>query len=252
MRTAIQLYTLRDLNEPPAQTFARIADTPLNGVEFGLNTGPSVELREALDESGLVTPNIMAGVGALEEPEDELVDACRTLDCDTVILGYLDESYFESAATVKETATMLSQFARRLDEHDLRFLYHNHDHEFVEVEGRTAFDILVKETDKCVGFELDLGWIGTGGDDPYARLKSLGNRVPSIHVKDMYFESAEFAELGRGDLDIRRAVEIAREQDVEWVIHENDEPTDAEASLLRGAAMLDDTVHATRPKQAED
>jgi sugar phosphate isomerase/epimerase len=248
----VQLYTLRALDEPPAQTFARIADTPLNGVEFGLNTGTPIELHEPLEETGLVTPNIMAGVEALEDPEDKLVDACRTLDCDTVILGYLDESYFESAATVKETATMLSRFVRSLDEYGLRFLYHNHDHEFIEVEGRTAFDILVEETDKRIGFELDLGWIGAGGDGPYARLKSLGNRVPSVHVKDIHFESAEFAELGRGDPDIQRAVKIAREQAVEWVIHENDQPTDAEASLLRGAAMLDDAVRATHPKHAED
>lgn len=252
MRTAIQLYTLRHLDEPIAKTFERVADTPLDAVEFGLNDTDLPETREALDEAGLDVANLMAGVGALEEPETELVETCDALDCETVILGYLDESYFESVAAVEETAAMLSRFARTLDDHGLQFLYHNHDHEFVEVDGRCAFDILLEEMDERVGFELDLGWVGTGGGDPYARLAELGDRIPSVHVKDMHFESGEFAELGEGDLDVHRAVETARRQDAEWVIYEHDDPSDSETSLHHGSTTLTDAVRETNADSSRE
>lgn len=243
MQTAIQFYTLRELNEPLSRTFGRVNSTSLDGVEFGFNQVKSpAETATALENRDLELANLMAGVDDLEHPESGLADACEVLGCDTVVLGYLDASHFESVERVEETADTLSRIAQALDDHGLQFLYHNHDHEFADIDGRTAFDILLDRVDDRVGFELDLGWIGTGGDDPYARLESLADRTPSVHFKDMRFETGEFVTLGEGDLDLDRAVRTAREADVEWVIYENDEPDDPVTDLERGANRLVDAV----------
>jgi sugar phosphate isomerase/epimerase len=246
MQTAIQFYTLRSLDEPLDRTLDRVAETNLDGVEFGVGDATSsTGTADKLDKNDLQLANLMAGTDNLKDPESELLDVCDSFDCDTVVLGYLDASYFESAERVKETASMLSEFARTLDEYGLNFLYHNHDHEFAEVGGRTAFDILLESVDERVGFELDLGWIGTGGDDPYARLNSLGARVSSVHVKDMHFETGEFASLGEGDLNLDKAVRTARDQDVEWIIYENDDPDDPVTELEDSTERLVNAVKNT-------
>ncbi|WP_339105974.1 hypothetical protein [Haloterrigena salinisoli] len=38
--------------------------------------------------------------------------------------------------------------------------YHNHDHEFVDLEGdeRSAFEFLIDKTDDALSIELDVGW----------------------------------------------------------------------------------------------
>ncbi|WP_266082063.1 sugar phosphate isomerase/epimerase family protein [Haladaptatus caseinilyticus] len=246
MQSAIQFYTLRALDEPLDRTLDRVAETSLDGVEFGVGEATSpADIADELADRDLQLANLMAGTDDLENPQSGLLEVCDALDCDTVVLGYLDASYFESVERVEETSTMLSEFARTLDEYGLNFHYHNHDHEFGEIGGRTAFDILLESVDERVGFELDLGWIGTGGDDPYARLNSLGDRVSSVHVKDMHFETGKFVSLGEGDLNLDRAIRTAQEQNVEWVIYENDEPDDPVTELEHGADRLADEVKNT-------
>ncbi|MFC6993260.1 sugar phosphate isomerase/epimerase family protein [Haladaptatus sp. GCM10025707] len=243
MRTAIQLYTLRALDESLDQLVARVASTPLDGVEFAYESMNSpTDVASTLASHDLELANLSASVETLETDEAALAEACETLDCETVVLPYLDPSYFDSRDRVEATADLLSGFARTLDSHGLRFLYHNHAHEFADVDGEVAFDVLLDRVDDRVEFELDLGWVGTAGEDPYARLEALGDRVPSIHVKDMYFATGEFASLGDGDLDASQAMRIAQAQGVEWAIFEHDEPADPVVELENGASRLVNAV----------
>jgi sugar phosphate isomerase/epimerase len=102
--------------------------------------------------------------------------------------------------------------------------------------------VLLEAAGPEVQFELDLGWVGTGGGDPYELLAALGERAPVVHLKDMAFETGEFRELGEGDLDIERALETAREAGVEWIVYEHDEPADPAASLAHAAELLERIV----------
>src|SRR5207245_1055857 len=66
-----------------------------------------------------------------------------------------------------------------------QFAYHNHDFEFVPLEGRLPYDVLLAETDpQLVQLEIDLYWITKGGQDPLAYFARWPGRVPLVHVKD--------------------------------------------------------------------
>lgn len=248
MRTAIQLYTLRELDEPLARTLRRIAETPLEGVELGAGSVADADVRDALAETGLGVASLGADPEELLNPGEGLAETCRELGVEHVGVGYFGPEHFESADAIRGTAGRVSAFVNALAAHDLTAVYHNHDHEFATLDdGRTAFDVFEEHVDDRLEFELDLGWIGTGGEDPAERLASLGDRTPLVHVKDMHFAERAFADLGTGDLDVEGLVEIAREQGVEWAVYEHDEPDDPLAALDRDSRVLAEAVEATRP-----
>jgi len=245
MHTAVQLYTLRDVDEPTAQLIERVGETPLDGVEFA--AAPTEDgVAEALADTGLTATAAHVADDRIERSTDEVVEACDAVDCATVVVPYLDESHFADRDAVAETADRLETLADLLEPHGMRLCYHNHDHEFVsprETEGRSAFELLVEETDDAVGFELDLGWARAAGYDPTELLQRFDDRIPLAHLKDVS-EEGEPVELGDGILDVPACVDAAREADVEAIIYEHDDPEDPIASLAHGATVLEEPYQA--------
>ncbi|WP_137284548.1 sugar phosphate isomerase/epimerase family protein [Halorussus salinisoli] len=237
VKTAVQLYTLRDFDVSDPKKIQIAAETDVDGVEIEFNGPPSEATLEALEETGLEVAGLTTGLDVLREKMTEVVEACEILDTKTVILGHLNETYFESTDATRQTATLLSTLAEQYQNHGLRFLYHTHRHEFATDE-QTAFDLLFDNTDDAVEFELDCGWIGVTGKDPNTVIEKVGNRTASVHLKDMDFDDEEFTNLGEGDLDVERAARTAVETDVDWLVYEHENPADPVESVVTGASKL--------------
>jgi sugar phosphate isomerase/epimerase len=237
LRTAIQLYTLRDLDERLPELLARVGEAGYDGVEFAGLEDDAAEVNDALGEAGLDVAGAHVPIEALTDSFAETVSRYRQVDCETFVVPYLDESHFETRTAAERTARELSALAARLAEEGIALHYHNHDHEFVALDGGTAFDVLVEETEG-VRFELDVGWVAAAGHDPEALLDELGDRVSLVHCKDVRIESGEPVELGAGDVDLRGCIEAARCAGVEWLVYEHDRPSDPVASLRHGAERL--------------
>lgn len=208
------------------------------GVEVGSSLATSAVLLDALEEADLTVTSIMTGLEAVQGPSDELLDACDAVDCDRVVLGYLPETYFESPEATRETAEMLSECVDDLEERGITLCYHNHDHEFATVGDRTAFDIFVEHLDDRVQFEVDVAWVGVGGQSPVEFVETYGDRIPLIHLKDMEFETEEFAQLGEADLDLDGVIDAADEQDVEWLVYEDEGDRDYRDKIRHGSSTL--------------
>lgn len=241
VRTGIQLYTLRDLDEPLPTLLRRVGETEFDGVEFaGFDETTPEAAADVLDETELNVAGVHVGIESLETDSDldAVSETCTALDCERVVVPYLGVEHFETAAAVRETATRLSALADRLAERGLALSYHNHDHEFVALEGdgRNAFELLLDETDDSVLIELDVGWAAAAGDDPVALLERLEGRAPLVHVKDV--ADGRPVELGDGEVALDACATAARDAGAEWLLYEHDEPTDPAASLERGAATL--------------
>ena len=119
----------------------------------------------------------------------------------------------------------------------MAFSYHNHDHEFVEVDGETAFDLLAAATTDIVGFEVDCGWVTVGGVDPVSLLDRLGERVSLVHISDADGTGSP-TEVGEGVLDVAACMEAVDDHGIDWAVYEHDDPTDAMASAAHGADVL--------------
>lgn len=238
VKTAIQLYTLDGfaVSEPTKLRIA--AETDVDGVEMVYHGIPDAETVAALDETGLDVVGLSVRAEDLDESIEAVVTACERLGCRTVVLGYLQPEHYRSAASTRETARTLSGYSETLDAHGLDFLYHTHRHEFASTDDPDLFDLLVRETDPSVGIELDLGWAGVAGVDPYTLLTEYGDRIVTVHLKDMDFETETFVNLGDGDLDVERGAALATEAGVEWLIYEHEDPADPVESVVTGASKL--------------
>ena len=108
------------------------------------------------------------------------------------------------------------------DEFDLELGLHNHWWEFAQVEGRTAFDVLLENIDERVFFQIDTYWVNTGGGDAAQIVESLGERAPLLHIKDGSCEQdSDMVAVGEGKMDFAPIVEASHGTS-DWLIVELD------------------------------
>ncbi|PSP55129.1 sugar phosphate isomerase/epimerase [Halobacteriales archaeon QS_1_67_19] len=239
MRPAIQLYTLRALDDTLPELLARVGETAFEGVEFaGLGGADPEEIRTALDDADLEAVAAHVGIDALEGDFETTVETYRRLDCDRLIVPYLDEAAFADRQTTVDTARRLQELSARLDGRGVALGYHNHDHEFRALDDQSAVDLLADETD--VDLELDVGWATAAGRDSTSLLDRLARRVPVVHLKDVAGDRP--VELGAGDVDLEACVRAARDAGAEWLVYEHDDPDDPAESLAHGAQRLSTLV----------
>jgi sugar phosphate isomerase/epimerase len=242
MRTAINLFTVRELEGSMDEVLDRVAAAGYDGVQFsgGLRGASPGAVRETLDEVGLSATPAHVGIGQLENDLGETVETYgETIGCSGAVVPALDEETFATSDAVGAAARRLSELGDRLAARDWRLHYHNHAFEFTDLDGGTAFDRLVERSDDAVGVELDVGWALAGGEDPAALLSRLGDRVDLVHMKDVDVESQRPREIGEGDVDMQACADAARRAGADWLIYEHDAPDDPAASIEVGADYLE-------------
>lgn len=234
-RTAINLYSVRSLEEPLPRTLDRVAAAGYDGVQFfgGFGALTVAEAAEELAERDLDAAPAHVGIEDLESAPDDVAESYLTIGADGLVVPHIDEAAFASAEEARETGARLDALADRLPD-GIGLHYHNHDHEFVDCDGALAFDVFADAS--SVGLEIDVGWVHTAGHDPVELLERYGDRVDIVHMKDM--ADGEFTELGAGAVDIPGCAAAALDNGTSWLVYENDQPADPVASIDRGAEVL--------------
>jgi sugar phosphate isomerase/epimerase len=154
-----------------------------SGVGFGVG---AKEIKKALDGTGakIVSAHIFPLTTETIRP---VLDYFAELGA-AYLVAPMD--FFKSKAEVLAKSEGYNALAKLCAGAGMRFLYHNHFHEFQLFEGATAFDLIMENTDPAlVGVELDTYWAARGGQNPVALLEKYGERMRLIHQKD--FPAAE-------------------------------------------------------------
>jgi len=242
-RAAVQLYTLRNVDQPFTDVLERVADAGFDGVEFAyrVTEADPDEVVATLEQTGLDAAGAHVGADSLEGDFEETVAFYERLGVENVVVPWLDAEQFQSREAVAATAERLGTLDDRLADRGMTLHYHNHDHEYVPLDagdgdsegdagdaGETGFDAFVAATD-C-GVELDLGLALHAGDDVVARLRSLGDRSDLVHLKDFDTAAVESVPVGEGDLDLDGIAAAVAENDSDWLVYEY-EGADPLASL---------------------
>jgi len=123
---------------------------------------------------------------------------------------------------------------------ELTLCWHNHNKEFIPMDGGLPFDFLMTHTDPAlVKCELDIYWAKKGGTDPLALLKKYPGRIPILHVKDMAAgPEKDFACPGSGIIDFPAIFSEARSQGIAHYMVERDNVPDGMACLQSSGAYL--------------
>jgi len=239
-KTAINLYSVRELDVPMLDLLDRVAEAGYDGVQFsgGFRDATAEAAAARVREHGLGVVPAHADTDRLESEQEAVLEEYRdTLGCAGVVVPWLGPEAFESAETVDETARRLSTLADDFASRGLALHYHNHAHEFAEVDGELAFERLLRRTDD-LRIELDVGWALVGGVDPAAWIDDHGDRIDVLHAKDVDADAEAFTEIGAGDVDMEACAAAVRDAGVEWLVYEHDEPEDPAASIATGAEFL--------------
>jgi sugar phosphate isomerase/epimerase len=106
----------------------------------------------------------------------------------------------------------------------LSFAYHNHDFEFIPINGQIPYDVVLAETDPdLVKMEADLYWMTKAERDPVAYFQRYPGRFPLLHLKDMARDGT-IADVGKGIVDFKRILGYSRLAGVAHCFVEHDYP----------------------------
>ncbi len=232
-RIGLQLYTVRRAMQADVEaTLARVAATGYTEVEFAGYFGKSPgEVRAILDRHGLAAP--AAHVSMAADQWRAALDAARVIGHHYVVVSWIPAEQRQTLDAYKRMAQDFNRLAAEARAAGLQFAYHNHDFEFVPLEGRLPFDVLLAETDPTlVQLEMDLYWITKGGQDPLAYFARYPGRFPMVHVKDSAgAPEHRMVDVGAGTIDFRKIFARRKQAGIRHFFVEHDEPADAFASI---------------------
>ncbi len=244
---AVQLYTLRHLEQPLAQTLHQVANIGYHGVEtigdHGISAG---EMNDLLDANNLIACSTHVPLSRFESELGKVIAFNQAISNDCLVLPALpqDERPIDAAGWL-EMGRRLDAIGQRCADVEMRFLYHNHAWEMVELDGKLAIDWLFEgATPENLQWEPDIAWIVRGGVDPVEILGRYTGRCPRIHVKDIAPEGQNedqmgFADVGFGVLDWATLLPAAKAAGGEWFVVEHDLPKDPVETVQRSFDFLD-------------
>jgi sugar phosphate isomerase/epimerase len=254
----LQLYTLRDeLPKDVRGVIAKVAKAGYKEVEvFGYSKKNGfwglqpAEFKKLLDQHGLKSPSghygmdRLLGEGKLDEVEDAIT-AGKILGHQYITMPYIDAKFRKTSADLKNVATKLNMAAKRVKAVGLKMAYHNHDFEFMPIDGTTLYEVLLKETDPAmVSFEMDLYWVVRAGQDPIKWFEKYPGRFAMVHVKDMDKQDRKLnTEVGKGDVNFKQIFAKAKLAGIKhYIVEQENFKIDPYVSITESCKYLRDTL----------
>ena len=136
---------------------------------------------------------------------------------------------------------------KKANELGMKLCYHNHDFEFVKINGEYALDILYKEVPAdLLSPQLDTCWVNVGGENPSDYIRKYADRIEIVHLKDFTGSKSEnmyaligidddkkkeasggfeFRPVGYGLQDFPAILDASKEVGAKWVVVEQDSPS---------------------------
>ncbi len=248
---AIQLYSVRDEMEKDfLGTVKKVKSLGYEGVEFaGLFGKTGLEVKAICEEVG-VTP-VSAHVpyfDMLENPEAVLKEY-KDIGCKYVAVPYLTEECRPGTDGWASTVEGIRKIGAAAKELGIQLLYHNHDFEFIKIDGEYALDILYSEIpSEYLQTEIDTCWVNVGGENPSAYIEKYSGKAPVVHLKDFHGSKSdgplykligiddnepeaenkntfEFRPVGYGVQDFKAILDASEKAGAEWVVVEQDSPS---------------------------
>jgi len=241
----LQLYTLRD--ELPGNfdsVCQAVAEMGYDAIETGLpeHKTPS-QLKAFLDELGLICSGLALGWEKFikENGIAEILEALHATGSSYVMIPWIPNQLREDEEGWQKVAAQMEEWGQKIKEGGSNLVYHFHGYEYPKVNGseKTGADILAEASapDSFL-FQLDTYWAIHGGGDPLTFLQKHGNRVQSIHCKDMNNpKDMHDVEVGSGCVDFTNILPLALKLGIRWYIVEQEQydkpPREAAAICCR-------------------
>lgn len=223
MKIGAQLYTVRDFCKSIgdfSETLKKIADIGYKYVQVSGVCEYSPEwLKQELDKNGLECVLTHIPPDRIENETDAVISEHNIFGCQNVGIGW----YEIHKEGVQAFYDRFSETGKKLSQNGKRLCYHNHDQEFIKIDGETVLkQIAEKFSGNVLSFTPDTYWIQMGGADPAKWITFLKNRVPCVHLKDMEY-GRKMAALGEGNMNMDRIISACGDAGTEYMLVEQDD-----------------------------
>jgi len=185
----LELYSVRDeLAKDLVGTVRAVAKMGYEVVEFfspyyGWTIEYAQDVRQLMDDLGIRCNSTHNGANAFTaDGLKKAIELNHILGSKFIVMA--------SAGKVtgldgwKDVAGRLSDAAATLKPLGMRAGYHNHQTEFVPLEGKRPIEIIAANTPKEVMLQLDVGTCIEAGSDPVAWINANPGRINCLHCKD--------------------------------------------------------------------
>lgn len=235
-RIGLQLYTVRDLMKQNVEdTLAQVAKIGYKEVEFaGYFDRTPQAIRATLDKLDITSPSSHIGFDAIDPAKiGATLDAANTVGHKYIVVAYLLDNQRKTMDDWKRVAEAFNRAGEAAKARGVQFAYHNHDFEFVRLDGKVPYDVLLESTDpKLVKMEMDLYWITKAGGDWSAYFNRWPGRFPLVHVKDSAGPPQhEMRDVGAGSIPFKTIFAERKKGGIEHYFVEHDNPKDPIASI---------------------
>ena len=254
----LQLYSVRDEMEKDFKgTLRQVKAFGYDGVEFaGLFGHSAQEVKAMLNEIGLIPVSAHVPLDEMLADPQKVLGDYKEIGCPFVAVPYLPEDRRPGAERFAQTLEEIAALAKTAKELGMQMLYHNHDFEFIKIDGKYGLDLLYDTIPAdLLGTEIDTCWVNVAGENPAEYVRKYSGRAPVVHLKDFVMhgkdkpaglyeligiapqektaddEAFGFRPVGRGVQDFPAILKAAQEAQAQWVIVEQDRPAPGEEPL---------------------
>lgn len=245
---AIQVYSVRDDAQADFEgTLAKIKEMGYDGVEFaGLYGRTADEVKKACEKFDLVPVSAHVPLVEMLKNPYGVLSQYAEIGCKYVAIPYLSPEYRPGTPNFEYLVSFAEILGRAAKKLGLQLLYHNHDFEFVKIDGKYALDILYDTVPAdLLKTELDTCWVNIGGEDPAGYIRKYTGRAPVVHLKDFFGEKSdnmyeligieskgpvrpqgfEFRPVGAGIQNFPEIIRASYDAGAEWLVVEQDKPS---------------------------
>jgi len=256
---ALQLYSVRDYAAKDLKgTLKRVREMGYDGVEFyGLHGHSPSEVKDMIDETGLIPISALVPIEEMLTDPDKVIAGYAEMGCKYIAIPFLVENRRPGTDGFEQTIRDIEMLASVAKKYGMQMLYHNHDFEFVKINGEYALDVLYQSiSPELLQTEIDTCWVNVAGENPAEYIRKYIDRTPLVHLKDFVrgtgkkpekahdlhgAESEEksdsdekpfaFRPVGCGVQNFPAILTAAEEAGAEWIIVEQDLPSMGKTSM---------------------
>lgn len=229
-RIAAQLYTVRaftQTEESIAETLRKVKEAGYDSVQISAFGKCGTDfLADILARNELT-------VCATHTPYERIVGDTEAVIAEHLRIGApcvgLGFRRVQSLAEGENFIKEMTPAAKKIRDAGLRFVYHNHQWEFIRLDGGITFMEYYLENTSAEEFGLlpDMYWLQYAGVSPAKFLLEHADRIDVIHLKDMQPDAEsgvqKFCEVGEGNMDYADILSAAAKAGVRFAAVEQDD-----------------------------
>jgi len=141
VRPALQLYSVRDAQQPISELLHRIGAAGYDGVELAkVPTADYEALSSALSGAGLEVVGIHLRLLELQDKREAVINTCHELGCSDLVIAHVSPSHFRTRSWVDALANHITAQAATLADAGISLHCHNQCFEFQSVDTNPVVD----------------------------------------------------------------------------------------------------------------